>query len=764
LAVADEPQSGVEELRHAQGTLRAELVRIRRRLSAQLALESLAELMLTVVGLGAVLVLLDWWFRLDLVSRRLLLVAGIAAVVAPWAMRAWRRWRAARLDELSIATLIDRQRPGVGQSMADILQLPSLLETSSSTSVSPAMVRLAVSRAIEALESSDWRSVWNRNRTLGYLGLLLVGLAVPLGFRLAAPGAARLSWDRWLLGSNERWPQQTYLSIVGLGDENSLIAPRGEPFVIEVGSDLPGLEPIDAAESSEAGWRLPGRGEPFRLRHRPEAPVDPPSVTIRERLADGSTRLGVMTRTGDSTFRYEFPPAEASSRFGLFGGDDWLGPIRLERVDRPRLTDLELRAREPGSEGFRTVETMNQHLMFLPETELVLRLDGEEPLADAWLKTGSEDVPAPVLERLDDRSFEARWNLAKTTTLEIGVASERTGLESKPTFVSIGLERDRVPRVSLRATGVGAHVTPVATIPMTVGATDDLGLASLRIRIERTKPPKEEDEADRGPAPEDEDQDESDTPRTETETIELPLPSNAERAVLDHQVRRDLELVADPPPTGTVLKLVAEAEDRCAQGAQVGQSAPLTLLVVSPEDLFYEILLRQRAERTRFVRLIEKAEAQSPVLDGAPTPDDALEVMRAYHTVGREIEQSAGRLEAALEEMVLNRIGTTKSHRLMREAIIAPMRDLAAGPIANLKEELQLLASGRERTDATSARKRHAAILKELQAILEQMAQWESFVDVVNQVAEVIRLEREVLRATEEARESRTEEIFDDLP
>jgi hypothetical protein len=45
--------------------------------------------------------------------------------------------------------------------------------------------------------------------------------------------------------------------------------------------------------------------------------------------------------------------------------------------------------------------------------------------------------------------------------------------------------------------------------------------------------------------------------------------------------------------------------------------------------------------------------------------------------------------------------------------------------------------------------------------ILEQMSQWESFVDVVNQVAEVIRMQQQVLQATEKARETRTEGVFD---
>ena len=51
-----------------------------------------------------------------------------------------------------------------------------------------------------------------------------------------------------------------------------------------------------------------------------------------------------------------------------------------------------------------------------------------------------------------------------------------------------------------------------------------------------------------------------------------------------------------------------------------------------------------------------------------------------------------------------------------------------------------------------------------MKGILEQMSQWESFVDVVNQVAEVIRMQQDILHATEKARDSRTKEIFDDKP
>src|SRR5205823_3129859 len=180
----------------------------------------------------------------------------------------------------------------------------------------------------------------------------------------------------------------------------------------------------------------------------------------------------------------------------------------------------------------------------------------------------------PALKRIDERTFAAQWTLRDATTLEILLTSAETGLASRPAFLSIGLLRDREPRVTLRALGIGGHVTPVATIPMTLAATDDFGLAALRLQVDRTVTVEEKEKAE---------------PKTQRATVALPLPADPGRPVLDHQVRHDVVLQSDPPKVGTLLRFVGEAEDRCARGAQTGRSSVLALQVVSPDELFYEI-------------------------------------------------------------------------------------------------------------------------------------------------------------------------------
>jgi len=740
------PASNPAPLPDEQRALRDELAKLRGRLGLQLELEMAVDAVTLLVSAGAVLVLLDWWFRLGLSSRFFLLTLVVGSVGALVIARAIRNAKAARLDDLSLAMVLDQHRPGTGQKIADVLQLPGLLDDRDSTA-SPAMVRLAVHRATEALALSDWRSLWNTRRTFARLAGLAAGLLIPLAFALLAPQAARLSLDRWLLGSSERWPQTNYLTVMGLGTDGRLMVPRDERFLLEVRSDLPIVEPSKAGK-----WLAGGRGsEPLVLGRKPEKPVPPSTVTLRERTRDGKVRDSILTATGPGRFRHEFPPTSVASTFELSGGDDWLGPIAIDRVDRPTLAGIKLKVKEPGSteKGFREIEDPRQHLLFFADTELDLTLIGSEPLASTRLDVHPGTPPG--IERINPRTYEAKWSLKDALTLEVILTSSRTGLNSKPAFFSIGLLKDREPRVTLRAVGVGARVTPVATIPLTVASTDDIGLAALRIKIDRTASGGTEDKPE---------------VKTKSEVVPISLPLSPSRPLLDHQARHDVVLQVDQPAVGSVLRMVAEADDKNVRGAQTGRSGAIQFQVVSSDELFYEILIRQRAERAKFIAVLDSVEKQTPILASQASAEDLTRVLRSEQASARQLDQIASRITDTLQEMRLNQVGTPKSHRLLQEAIIDPIRGLTAGSMNQLRGSLQSLSS----TATVSSESREAArklqneVVLKMRAILDQMSQWESFVDVVNQVAEVIKMQQKVLKATESARETRTKEVFDDKP
>ncbi len=329
------------------------------------------------------------------------------------------------------------------------------------------------------------------------------------------------------------------------------------------------------------------------------------------------------------------------------------------------------------------------------------------------------------------------------------LTSEVTGLTSKPTFLSMGLLKDREPRVILRAQGVGGHVTPVATIPLTMAATDDLGLARLRLQVERTV--QDGDKAE---------------PVTTKPTVAIPLATDA--AAGDPRPPgpprrrppgRPAARRRPPPPHRRGRGPLRQAEPRS------GGRASSTSRSSRADELFYEILIRQRAERAKFVAAYDAAAKLKPTLAGTPTVEDFTGASRALHTGTRQLELIAGRISDSLAEMKLNQVGSPKSHRLLQDGVIDPILALNAG--AGERAPGDPAGPGRGLEGAGGRRegpRRHGEVVARMKVILDQMSQWESFVDVVNQVAEVIKIQQNVLKATENARDSRTQEVFDGKP
>ena len=560
-----------------------------------------------------------------------------------------------------------------------------------------------------------------------------------------APDAARLSFARWLLGSTERWPQRTYLTVTGLDGRGRLVAPRDERFTLEVRSDLPGLQ------SRGGRWIVPGRGEPLALRRKPASPAHAdgrwPCGSGRPtgRPATGSWSRRAPRSSGTSSRRR--PRRRPSTWSGATTGSGRSGSSASTGPRWPRSSSGS-RSVGAASAGFRDVDDPRQHLVFLPDTEVELTLVGNEAIADARLTVHPGSAPKPA--RVDRRTFVVRWTLREATTLEILLTSGETGLLSKPAFLSLGLLKDREPRVDAcgrwasAATSRRSRPSRSPSPRPTTSGWRRSGCRPIGRRTRRRSPSR----------------------RPSAQTVPIPLSAEPGRPVLDHQVQHDVILQSDPPKIGTILQFLGEAEDRCARGAQTGRSGVLQMQVVSPDELFYEILIRQRAERAKFVAILEAAEKQTPVLAGSPSSDDFLRVMRVQHSGSRQLDQIAGRIADTLQEMKLNQIGSPKSHRLLQEGVIDPIRALNAGPVTELRGVLQSLAGAGSKAGANreAARTLHEDVVTKMKNILEQMSQWESFVDVVNQVAEVIKMQQKVLQATEKARESRTQEIFDEKP
>ncbi len=725
-------------LRRAQQGVVRRLQRVRRRIRAQLTVEGLFWTITAVSVATAATLLLDLSLRFNLPTRLALLFLTLAGIVAV-AVRRLALPLSMPLSDLDLAGLLDRRVPGVGQQISNVLQLPELAR--SEHDASPAMVAAAVAECGQSLDRVDLMATLNTPR----LGKLLAGCAALIFLALAVwalwPATAELWARRWLAGSDVRWPQHTYLEVLGLDADGKLLVPRGELSLLQINAR-------PAFRLVEQGWLLHSRDQPLLVESH-ETPQSrlPETVSIAYRLPDGTRKRGNAVQLGEAMFSYELAPLAGPVELHVTGGDDWLGPIAVEPIDRPAVAALEITALQPGASApaTTTVGAGAAQYVYLRETRLELKLVANQPLQSADATSDGRQVSG--WDRVDERTYTLRWTMQEPLPLEFRLVGKRGGLASKPTFLTIGLLRDREPRLTVRSSGVSRRVTPVARIPLAIRATDDFGVASLGLELERTRLLE-------------------DKPQTVNTKLDLAmgeLPANAPPHI-DVTLDYELALADRQLAPGDLIKFRSTATDACVLGIQQGHSRWLSFQVVSADELFYEILTRQREQRAKFKVAVDSAKQQSAALETLATRDEAAAAARAQAVIGRQVWQVATQLDASLQEMTLNDLGNPAAREIMHSGIIIPLRTLHGDLLARLADAIgQLTAQEAVSDDARAEALRISQQSVEvMDAILAQMAQWESFVDVINQLKHVIQAQGQVMEATDELEKKRTQDLFDD--
>src|SRR5262245_48360433 len=199
-----EPTVASDRLRQVRRQLRRRLARVRRSMRAHLFWEGLTWTVAACVAFVAASLAIDRVFRPELPSRLVLLFLGVVGVATvAWRLLIQPLWL--RLDELDLAELLDRRRPGVGQRLTNVLQLPELLERGKIDG-SPAMIEAAVLDDAQALERIDLRATLNAPRRRKLEAVLIGAAALVAAFCLLFPSVAALWAKRWLAGSTIRWP------------------------------------------------------------------------------------------------------------------------------------------------------------------------------------------------------------------------------------------------------------------------------------------------------------------------------------------------------------------------------------------------------------------------------------------------------------------------------------------------------------------------------------------------------------------------------
>jgi hypothetical protein len=683
------------------------LAKFRRRVRGQMLLEGSARVLAITVGAAIATGLLDHTFRLSLAARWTLLAVALGGIV----MAVWRQIVAPlrlRLDPLTLAAALDQASGGTGPSLtarvATLLDLPRLLHEPRPPSA--AMVRLAVVHCDQALGPVDFGGRLDPRRRR----LALAAIVLPALIALIAPAATRLWAARMFLGSNQPWPQNTYLQIAGVRD-GVLVVPRAEPFVLRVsakpGSVVPGGVTLQFAESGG------GRGR-----------VNP-------------------TAFASNDFRYDLSGIDGVVRAQVWGGDDVSAPFTIRPADRPRITELKLLTQHP-TEAKPTEHSFSADdadLAFLPLTRMRLLFAASTSVEEARLSASTTRPSEADVRRIDDEHFAVEWTQHSDVRMQIELVSSDAHLESTPTVIAVGLKKDQPPRVTLSYTGVHQRVTPRARIPVTADARDDYGVAKVELDVKLERP----DPADPGKL----------TAENSVVPLYGPVIPTTE---LDLEESHVLELEKRNLPVGSLLTLNAAASDNCYTGAQTTASRPVTFRVVAPEELFREILLRQQAERSRFRKRADEAAAIARLLS---TPDSAAaDIARRHRALQRETSAITAALVESVTEMKLNALATDEAYALIDKNVLSPLKSLN-DDLLNPQTDLLDAIKMSDAQAVVAAQNRQGKIIDQMQEILKQMAQWDSFVDVLNQLNEIIRIEDQAQKGTEQLRKQQAEGVFE---
>jgi hypothetical protein len=663
-----------------------------------------------MVGLAFLSLLIDRWLRLGRPLRIWLLLMALA-----WL--AYEIWRyiveplRADLGLVDLAYEVDRvdsfNRSALAPRVATVLELPQLL--SGNMPPSPAMVEKAVEHAHDSLKDINFLNHLDHKRfslQLACMGSLVVGCML---FALAAPATAGLWAKRWFAGSNQPWPQKTYLTIAGLDDSGKIIVPRGEPFVVR------------------AGVR--------------EGSASPDAISIRMRENRGSKINGTMTKFAAADFRYDVPPVQQPLEVEIWGGDDDLGPFVIEPVDRPRITRLELVSQHPTEPKPTSHLFTGQEadLSFLTKTKLELKFESNVPIEHAVIRNASG--AAPSVQRASDNSFSCTWNHEKSMQLEIELTGSQAHLTSVPTPISIGLKVDQAPRVMLSYTGVRQRISPMARIPLTISARDDYGVVHLDLasRTEFLDPEKKQ--------------------QTTASTQPIYGPTKPPKD-MDVQIKQQFEVAAMKLQVGALLSLAGMAEDDCYLGAQKGQSRPASFRIVAPDELFKEILIRQQGERAKFRKAIDASQKIRDQLNTV-TEQTVPQLSRDHRTIQREVMRIATSLSESMTEMRLNQLGSEEAYGMMEKNVLAPLSAMNEQLMNPQRDAMETLGKADDSAKIAAVTTRQDQIVARMNEILKQMNQWDSFVDVLNQLNEIIRLQEKAKSQTDELRHKQVEGVFE---
>jgi hypothetical protein len=223
---------------------------------------------------------------------------------------------------------------------------------------------------------------------------------------------------------------------------------------------------------------------------------------------------------------------------------------------------------------------------------------------------------------------------------------------------------------------------------------------------------------------------------------------------------------------GERVTLWAEARDQDPVGPNQGRSELLELRVVSATDFLAELAGRELELRREFDRLISAQRGVKDALDRLlpELPGDGVVpaalsqrlagLTRRQETHARNCLTISRRFEQMLAEMQVNKVVRAGDERRIVQRIVAPLEKLGRETMPGASAMIAELRQDGSRRLSHELPDRQNEILRQMQAILANMLEWEGYREAVALLQEIIATQSDVHEATIKTLEQQLEDIL----
>jgi hypothetical protein len=709
---------------------------LRTKLFQWVLVRGMGQWLLIVVGVLICDIAIDRLFKMDF-AQRLVMLALIGLALAAGLF--WKVLRPLWLRPSDEALLyeVERKHPELKESLLSALQLVKQREgTDATTGVSNELVDATIRQGFDDAENIDFGTALNANQQKINWGLLTTGalLACVIGVGVLSSSFLNTWFRRNVLLTNDQWPQETYLQIVG-ADDGTLTISRG--------SDHRQLVMVSDGSS-----------------------VTDVSVSLEIENPTGRSVMP-MKRTGKPDGRehiFMFHNVSSKFRMRASGGDDVTEWVDVQLVEPPSIEKLTVAALLPEYTGVESEELAGPGpFSVLRNSKLKFDLTANKSIADALVLNGANSTALATVG--DDKNQSFRGLVPESGGLQGGEYEVRIksndGVEnSRKTKFTVTIKEDKPPTVRASLLGISGLIVPRATIPVSFQAADEYGLEKLgfncgwKTEIEE----KEVVVSDRA--------------------IEIATAGSA--GLLSKATAQVNDVVAlemkpfDLLP-GTSFRFSVVGKDFYPDAENVGRSQEFLLRVVTEAELRSDLLRREIEQRQAFdqayqAQLLLTTELQTIVLNKRSDDQSEQEFIasqeqaliaatREQKSIGTRVVRIADRFEDFLVEVKNNKLDEAENEVAPEQKIetrfdlriIRPIRKMDENSIAlaaRHMEHCRSLASdpsGMEKA-AAQAQVAQQEIMEQMKLILAAMNDSESFQEIINQIISIRNANDELIK------------------